>query len=73
MLKITNQKEFESLLKICRKHGVRTLKLEGIECTIESEAPKTESSKASDASNGFDLDNLTEDQIAAWSVPNQEY
>lgn len=62
---IQNLKELEALLKVCRKHGVRNIKIDGIELaieTLEQDQPKAE--KEPVQSN---LPGLTDEDIMMWS------
>ncbi len=41
-MKVESLKEFEALLKICKKHGVSDIKIDNIELKLELQNLKTE-------------------------------
>lgn len=62
---IQNLKELESLLKVCRKHGVRSIEIDGIKMLIESnDSEPKEAQKEQTQSN---LPGLTDEDIMLWS------
>lgn len=65
-MKIENQKELESLLKLCRRQGVRSIEIDGIKMLIEpleQEKPQQQSSSVPLAA----LPGLTDEDILLWS------
>lgn len=65
-MKIENQKELESLLKLCRRQGVRSIEIDGIKMLIEpleQEKPQQQSGSVPLAA----LPGLTDEDILLWS------
>lgn len=65
-MKIETQKQLESLLKLCQKHGVRQIEIDGIKMQLEAfDAPSTPD-KASDTGISQDKP-YTDDDFLFWS------
>ena len=79
-MKVESLRQLEGLLKLCRKHGVRTVKLEGMEFTLENDVPQKPRNNGSVqggviAPGGITDDSqiptphmLTPEQLMDWSV-----
>jgi len=66
-MKIENQKELESLLKLCRRQGVRSIEIDGIKMLIEpleQEKPQQQQSASVPLAA---LPGLTDEDILLWS------
>ena len=64
-MKIENQKELESLLKLCRRQGVRSIEIDGIKMLIEPLEQEKPQQQASSSVTG--LPGLTEEDLLLWS------
>lgn len=63
-MQILSLKELESVLKLCRKHGVRNIEIDGIKMQLEDvSAPVSQSGKDSIET----APELTDEQLAVWS------
>lgn len=63
-----NKKELEVLLKLCRKHGVQSLSIEGVSLTLSphfSTPPKTKLDQTADVIADKDF---TDEDILNWSA-----
>lgn len=57
-------KELKEYAKACQKHGIKKLKLEGLEIDLELSQESIESQAAADASP---LPELTDEDVLLWS------
>ncbi len=64
---INDLKEFEKLLKICRKQGIETLSMEGISIKF-GELPKK---KDGEAEEEISTDEPTTEELMNWSIPRE--
>lgn len=69
MLAINTQKELEALIKMCRKHGVRNIEVDGVKMLID--APDEHVAESSQSRNTADNvkspDQYSDEDIMFWS------
>jgi hypothetical protein len=63
-MKVETLKELEALVKMCRKHGVRSIEVDGIKMLIEEPDLPKSSEAASDPKTEQPL---TDEQLLFWS------
>lgn len=69
---IPNLKELDRLIALCRKRGVKTVKIDNIELTLGEPVFKPSKTKKSTTSSTFNpeliqTDNLSSDELLFWS------
>lgn len=64
-MKIDNLKELEAVIKVCRKHGVREITVDGISLKIDELQEQTKES--GDTKEDLQTPQYTEEQILMWS------
>jgi hypothetical protein len=80
-MNLPDLKALDKIIALCRKRGVKVIKIDNIELTLSEEAPvsaykQTKAAKKSaykltketDPMAGFESDSLTEDQLLFFSV-----
>jgi len=68
-MKIETLKDLESLVKMCNKHGVRNITVDGISMLLDGPPDlKTEESKAADPIKTPDA--YTDEDVLLWSAGN---
>lgn len=65
---INDLKELEKLLKLCRKQGVTSIKVQGIELLL-GELPRK--SSETEADDDVKSDEPTPEDIMNWSIPRE--
>lgn len=71
-MKVDTLKDLEGLLKTCRKHGVRAVKIDGIEFTLENDLP-TKPMKVANSTQPSSASLITgEDRIETPDFPTLE-
>ena len=69
-MNIKSLKELEAAMKLCAKHGIRTLKIGNIEMQIELPAqPELKTEQPSDTQPAS---NYTDEDYLLWSVPSAD-
>jgi hypothetical protein len=71
-----NLKEFEQLIKTCRKYGVTSATVDGVSLTLSDEAPKSNYKKKSEEPatevalepDEVDFDSLSDEEKLFWSA-----
>lgn len=64
-MKIDSLKDLEAMLKVCRKHGVTIISVDGLQLTL-GDAPQAKSKDA--GSDGVETpDTLTDEELMFWS------
>lgn len=70
-MNIPDLKQLDKLVQLCRKRGVKVIKIDNMELTLSDEAP-TKSKKKQELPAGtpsiFESDSLTDEQLLQWSV-----
>lgn len=77
-------KQLDKIIQLCRKRGVKTIKIDNVELTLSEDAPQTNYKRRKASKDEKDTENsllddtlepaqLTEDQLLFWSSGvNQE-
>lgn len=65
-------KQLDKIIQLCRKRGVKSIKIDNVELTLSESEPvrhKASAKKASaDPSESFESDSPTDDELLFWSV-----
>lgn len=71
-MQLPDLKQLDKLVQLCRKRGVKVIRLGEMELTLSDEAPTKSSKKSQEATaqspSIFETDSLTEQQLLEWSV-----
>lgn len=69
-MKIETFKDLEIIIKLCRKQGVSSIKVDNVELQLGDAPEKQEKLKPGDNTNPEATSGLTEEELMLWSVAN---
>lgn len=74
-MNLPDLKQLKAIIALCRKSGVESIEIEGIKITLKdmpasSKPLKAKESPKDNSSDSIESDDLTNEQLLNWSVPD---
>lgn len=70
-MNLPDLKQLDKIITLCRKRGVKTIKIDNVELTLSDDQPQSNYKKnqeKKESQGRIDSEELTEEQLIAWST-----